>query len=1136
ELELDRINPPRFSVQIPTNIRREYNNRSTSPTRSSITSSSSSLSKHQSISPKLKSLSGNSEEISPHHVEQEINQNSQNSSIQHSDRIEENENFNYPKEQKREPDLVEGDISLQGEGEGEANVTEVNDDNELPESKIDLIAVETTPPSKLDETDLISVKLNEPKSKDEFMPTNEDIKNLNEDLTINTPNTSPKELELPIVSCNSNSQRTELINALGREIEQIEEDLDKWNHIYNKKKEKITKRVEKEREEREKCKKEKENLKEKCKEEQRVKRAAEDRALCVNHDENENKEIKVQIQKKRRKSKKKHVFRNNKRRALDQKSTKKIAEGISNINDTEESNIHSKRLEVKTNEEEIKKIYKDLFDGVGLVESRPALIKSFNLKKKEEDCKIEELKKQRENLRNKWNVSHKTNNNNEEKLKKDRYSRNQGTRKSGRFSKNDYVNSEAAVEEIAKQILKEAEQERRAAPVPPMIIGEKNRHYAKFINNNNIVRDPVSFYGFNKDPGEKWTPEEHVVFMRQFKFTPKSKKIEIYKELKKAYSLNKNGSKVKEEFGKSTNNRNTVVKQSPKKRKAPLIATESDHQQRTDNNLPERRNNMRENSVGNNCVEIYNKEDDLTENDQNQLVTEEIINKIEIEEQADDDYSLKSQSTSIPLISSIATMDPPLPTNNQNFQQNITDVEDAAHALTLLAQLPITENTQKSMQKGGKNKSKQYDHPTRARNLSIEENVPTKKKITSSYWNKSDVEKFNNSLNQYGTNFKKISEILETKSETQVKNYYEKHIASGVIPKTVESRSETLAHLETSPSISTTHTPQPVVQTSSDINTEQQTFNNNGNYFNNNRSDTQPQVEPPHKSVTSPSINYNRSSSPQSSVKSAISHLLNPSTDDNISHDWFNGDQSSDNPMVIDVDAEESRPPEIMSSVVNQPTPIQFIPVTQSTQPNQSLNQSHIPKYFMPTISNSQQSQNIPQHRQGWVEQNQFRQSNSLPQAYYSSNTPPPPPPHHSVQPQGPNNMAPNNINTNSLAPSNLSPNSMSPTTPASMYLPPTNPIYPYQYSSLIVPDSSSQNRSSGQLVTGSNTVNQHSPGRGTYPTTSTYLPRGGAPVFENYNNVSPNVPSIITSPTPPPLDNVQIRQSNYVVPQHQVD
>ncbi|CAG8484551.1 8491_t:CDS:2 [Diversispora eburnea] len=138
--------------------------------------------------------------------------------------------------------------------------------------------------------------------------------------------------------------------------------------------------------------------------------------------------------------------------------------------------------------------------------------------------------------------------------------------------------------------------------------------------------------------------------------------------------------------------------------------------------------------------------------------------------------------------------------------------------------------------------------------------------------------------------------------------------------------------------------------------------------------------------LTSPSGNYNRSSSPQSSVKIDITFIEPINRRQYISRELV---QSSDNPIVIDVDAEESRPPEVMSSFISS------IPVTQSTQstqPNQPLN---LTKHTTTST--------------GLVELNQFRQSSSLPQVYYSSNTLPPPPPHHSVQLQGPNNMTPSN-------------------------------------------------------------------------------------------------------------------------------
>ncbi|CAJ0746170.1 24489_t:CDS:2, partial [Entrophospora sp. SA101] len=51
-----------------------------------------------------------------------------------------------------------------------------------------------------------------------------------------------------------------------------------------------------------------------------------------------------------------------------------------------------------------------------------------------------------------------------------------------------------------------------------------------------------------------------------------------------------------------------------------------------------------------------------------------------------------------------------------------------------------------------------------------------KEKKISSYWNKKEINQFEQSLNLYGRDFKRISEFIKTKSEVQVKNYYEKQV------------------------------------------------------------------------------------------------------------------------------------------------------------------------------------------------------------------------------------------------------------------------------------------------------------------------------------------------------------------------
>ncbi|CAG8456498.1 6027_t:CDS:2 [Acaulospora morrowiae] len=1290
--EVERL---RFNAQITPSVRRDHN-RSTSPNRSSNASSPPSQPRRQSTSPKMKSSSRNSTEISPCRGGQDRNQGS---SIHQSDKNEEVEDSYSLKEQEKgtfrspvslndsiiglqygdevrkrgdnengnekggwsgwhsidqgDSEITEGNVqpSHLSQGEtGEAAVTEFDDKigtkSALVEAEISSL--------KSEEKELPLEKSDEQKSMEKSLIdscTTENSKRINEE-SVNSNDVSLNDIpsDSTTIYTNSRSQRTEPINELGREIEQIEEDLDHWNNIYNKKKESIAKKMLKERMERETRKEEKENRRkerEKRKEE-RLKRGADERALRINKEGNENrKRTSDQTQKKNELSGRKVAKRVN----TDNKLSKESAFCENDVNDNyvAESSVPSNQRACNPSEEEIKKIYNDLWAGIGVSYNRPIFMLNYSLKRDTENKKIEKLQKERENLKKKWLENQKTSNS-EEKVKKDRYNRNPNSRKSGRlsknehvnserFSKNDYVNSEAAVEEIAKQIEKLHEQQCRAARIPPMIIGEKNRNYAKFIDNNHLVNDPVVFYGFNRDLGKEWTAEEHSIFMKYFKFTPKrfdeiakhleekkksdchnyyyylkSKKPEIYKELKKASSSNKGGGKSKEDYsgkiGKvnSSVNRNILAatsqtKSTTRKTRSKSIVAETGQLKTDEINtflsghhqpFGESSHEKAATSAAPSADARQNEEDILEAQNEKDLSCANRAVKTEAEEFGTSPQPDSSQVFVEPSLIEVKMSES---SSTQAFQESIpsitNDVDEAAHALTLLSRQHLSDEPHSILQKPaikGKNKAKQHDpttrieRPSRSSTHSIDDpNIP-KKKGTSSYWNKVDVEKFNSALTQYGTNFKKISEILETKSEIQVKNYYEKQISSGAIQKAVESRTESQMHVDAS----SVKISQPVVKPhvqSPDLNLGSPNFihKNPTELYNGNLLNDKPVPFDPPKPPT-------RSSS-------SISHLLNPPTDESVSnsHDnWFSdsnsGDQPADNPMVIDLVTDdepettlsESKTSGIISPVANpHQSSIQFGPANHAPRviqrqqiPQQQMQldiQRQMDPYYapmqQPPISNTQnhqQQQNMPRTNihtqlhptQNWVGPNtQQAQINNflIPPVNRQSGSLQPVPQQRLCYPANP--QQPSHQGQHVIPQPQK--------TPPPMLYPTNPPIYSavqHDYSpprfGLIVSADSSTNVTS-QKAGGSNhqpsshgdansvkampQISQYPQHRNlasmetsrSYPVMQNPSTSFHMRPFESYNNAS-----AIVAPTTSP-DSVQARQSSYRVrpsDQHQVD
>ncbi|CAB4431570.1 unnamed protein product [Rhizophagus irregularis] len=126
----------------------------------------------------------------------------------------------------------------------------------------------------------------------------------------------------------------------------------------------------------------------------------------------------------------------------------------------------------------------------------------------------------------------------------------------------------------------------------------------------------------------------------------------------------------------------------------------------------------------------------------------------------------------------------------QNSVNDDDSVDEAARVLTLMS-LEGNSNdnnthssTQQELVSVSKSKGRprqvetlvEKDHEVSPNKSSItsEDRITSQKKI-SSYWNKREVSLFEQSLNEFGKDFRKISDVIKSKTEVQVKNYYEKH-------------------------------------------------------------------------------------------------------------------------------------------------------------------------------------------------------------------------------------------------------------------------------------------------------------------------------------------------------------------------
>ncbi|GBB98317.1 hypothetical protein RclHR1_00320012 [Rhizophagus clarus] len=270
----------------------------------------------------------------------------------------------------------------------------------------------------------------------------------------------------------------------------------------------------------------------------------------------------------------------------------------------------------------------------------------------------------------------------------------------------------------------------------------------------------------------------------------------------------------------------------------------------------------------------------------------------------------------------------------QNSINDDDSVEEAARGLTLMSlEGNANDNTHSSTQQESVSVSKSKGRPKQIETLVEKDNeissnkssitnddrITSQKKI-SSYWNKREVSQFEQSLNEFGKDFRKISEKIGSKTEVQVKNYYEKHFekqnigsnnddvetrpfnTSDDIQSSKEKQSQTKSNVQTSRGNvsleNLKHNTQGQHNIPINSQNDKTVLSINGGFFPENNiinvtTERQSQI-----TELSGSLNKSSNTSPSSETvqkSSSILNLLNPSninmTDVN-DHSWFSEEQS----------------------------------------------------------------------------------------------------------------------------------------------------------------------------------------------------------------------------------------------------
>jgi hypothetical protein len=692
----------------------------------------------------------------------------------------------------------------------------------------------------------------------------------------------------------------------------------------------------------------------------------------------------------------------------------------------------------------------------------------------------------------------------------------------------DVVRSEAEMEEVMKILQDEQRKCQTWANVPSMILDPKERQQAKFINNNRCVSDPESFYDFNNDVNIDWTTQERDNFYELFKSFPKKfGKIAEHLKDKSAndcviyYYRNKKELKLKDLIPKNGRGQRTIALNSKARKNnhlspnnnqiiVPINSSSSGVINNIDNNneglatineisetneiferpnvetVPlliesEPRKHSEENSES---VQHHHNENVLSNVQENSKTQEQLVNNSEPShnsaQETVEESSLpvaKKTRTSKPRRKPKAVKDSDQQeegepakkkrntlhgpssidndkNNNNNIPAVISDgqstkisrkqssandddigVDEAARGLILMSLDGNVHdnNTQSSTPQESTSVSKGKGRPRQIETLDneissnrssiINDDRNTSQKKISSYWNKKEVSLFEQSLNEFGKDFRKISYEIRSKTEVQVKNYYEKHYEKQNIGSNIdeaETRPNTNDDIQSSKekqsqAKSNVTANQNLAQTSRGNESQrhsaqsQQHTQNDGTrsiFFStpNTVNATQATERRPQISESSSSLNKPLSSSvaiqPTSSLetapKSNISLLLNPSNVDVVNNDnWFNessGEQSevrsnrgNENEAVVDSETVNDRITGTISNDANMQNAISLsrqIPphiMTQNSEfrsnNHQSLSQQPSSQYAYAQMQQQmQQIANIQNMQKRHIEQQQRQQ------------------------------------------------------------------------------------------------------------------------------------------------------------------
>ncbi|RIA96307.1 hypothetical protein C1645_755119 [Glomus cerebriforme] len=605
----------------------------------------------------------------------------------------------------------------------------------------------------------------------------------------------------------------------------------------------------------------------------------------------------------------------------------------------------------------------------------------------------------------------------------------------------DVVRSEAEMEEVMKILQDEQRKCQTWANVPSMILDPKERQQAKFINNNRCVSDPKCFYEFNVDVNDYWTFQEKEDFYELFKSYPKKfGKIAEHLKDKSAndcviyYYRNKKELKLKDLIPKNGRGQRMIALNSNKALKSnhalpnnsqnivPINFNSSgvinnskvleniDEESTTINEISEENNEMSNEVNESPNIETvpplveqselnkhsnFNDENPSEKSDLSMQQHQNVILNIQEKQKTQEQLTFvnsNSESSHISIQGAIEESalpvkktrtskarrktkvikdpdqqeesepvkkkrntlhGPPSIDNDTNNpvildaqprkQNSVNDddigVDEAARVLTLMSldgnardnPNSSTQQESPSVSKGKGRPRQVEDNEVSSSKSSIvnDDRITSQKKI-SSYWNKREVSLFEQSLNEFGKDFRKISEVIRSKTEVQVKNYYEKHFekqnignntddietrpfnTSDDIHSSKEKQSQAKSNVQTSRgNVSSLEPHRHNTQNQPNISINDETALPFHGFFSTLTEKNTVNVSTERQSQISESLNKpsSTSSSETTQKSSNILNLLNPSnTTENVIDDhWFSEEQSemrnnrnNENEIVVD--------------------------------------------------------------------------------------------------------------------------------------------------------------------------------------------------------------------------------------------